>query len=61
MIAPNYSNRSSLGVKIRSLLSMRQKKGCKSLNNIGKRAGIHSDLLDERRPLLLFRRVAGEG
>jgi hypothetical protein len=40
---------------------MRQKKGCKSLNNIGKRAGIARNFFDKRSPLLRFRRVAGEG
>jgi hypothetical protein len=40
---------------------MRQKKGCKSLNNIDQRAGIYSDFLHKRSPLLLFRQVADEG
>ena len=40
---------------------MRRKKGCKSLDYIDKRAGIYGDFLNKRSPLLLFRRVAGEG
>jgi hypothetical protein len=40
---------------------MRQKKGCKSLDNIDQRTGMYSDFLNKRNPLLLFRRVAGEG
>jgi hypothetical protein len=48
-------------MKIPGLLGMRQKKGCKSLNNIDQRTGMYSDFLNKRSPLLLFRRVAGEG
>jgi hypothetical protein len=40
---------------------MRQKKGCKSLDYIDKRAGIYGDFLHKPNPLLLFRWIAGEG
>jgi len=33
----------------------------KSLDNIDKRAGIYGNFLNKPIPLLLFRRVAGEG
>jgi hypothetical protein len=40
---------------------MRQKKGCKSLDNIDQRAGMYSHFLNKRSQLLLFRQVADEG
>ena len=61
LIKPATSHRSSLRMKIPSLLGMRQKKGCKSLDNIDQRAGIYGNFLHKPIPLLLFRRVAGEG
>jgi hypothetical protein len=50
-----------LGVKISGLRRMRQKKGCKSLDNIDRRAGIYGNFLHKPIPLLLFRQVADEG
>jgi hypothetical protein len=52
---------SSLGFQISGLLGVWQKKGRKILNNIDKRARIYGNFLNKRNPLLLFRRVAGEG
>jgi hypothetical protein len=40
---------------------MTHKKGCEMFDNVGKRPGIYGNFLDERSPLLLFRRIAGEG
>ena len=48
-------------MKIPGLFGMRQKNCCKSLNNIDQRTGMYNDFLNKRSPLLLFRRVAGEG
>jgi hypothetical protein len=48
-------------VKISGLRRMQQKKDRKSLNNIDQRAGIYSDFIHKRSPLLLFRQISDEG
>jgi hypothetical protein len=53
--------RSKITTEISGLFGMRQKKGRKGLDNIHESSRIQRDLLDEASPLLLFRRVIGEG